>query len=993
MNDLTSTQLGQYQILLKIFESSTKALYRAFDKKLGREVMVEVILPGKPYRKEFIEKIKSHSRILASFDQLSIARLLDCGLYDNYLCLVFDVNPKSVLKMPIQRTYEWNQAARLLVPITQALAFAHQKNIPHYGLSSSSILVSRDGSLFLYDFGIDNLVQEEITKTTPGYLCGGDNYHYAAPEVLLKRDFDLRADVYSFGMIFYELVFGHRRFESPNLYEDLVKLATPMEIKEYKRTESKIPGSIRYLMSRILHPDPKQRFNSMLEVSVLFTRIALGHKVNRAMVRKPLKTIRPPIKPATILRLSYLGILIAIIVTSVLNRTKIFEFFNGHFNDGLEEIQVNTTKPFLEETQTGSTPIVSTPTNITAEEIAQPDNNIQMIQNLPVLFGEPLPFYETTLQPNTISRAILVGRWGMGKFSDFKISKDGQTLFIATSIGIFELDREDFSIKSYIDTITEVNCVELSPDGQFIASGERDGLIRIWDQLTGEEILTLSGHRGSVNSLSFHPEGRWLASASDDHTVRIWDLENGTLFNTLVGHTQPVNSVAFSPDGTFLLSGGQDYSVKYWIYLSGDLVKSQSVNGKINDISFSPNEEVVVIAEESGLVEIYDQSNSQTIKILSGLAAPALSVEYDRSGKLITGTDGNGKLLVWDSSTGQKVFENISNQFAHELSYGSKYSHIAHFSSDGNSLITANWDNAIMEWNTENWEQSNYFQSNSYFIENLVISPNSKYLAVQRRNRVVDVFDLQTSKQLFQLSGKIVSARAFSPNSKYFALLTNPGTVSVFQMPTGKEVYKLGGHTRVKDVYFSRDGKFLVAGDHSDLRLWSMNSGQEVKKTINYTGSGCSIVYDWLGEPIFYITRFDFIDTFNHREEDICRIQRVGWMESLEFSEDESFAVAGGASRVQFWNYAEDQENLILMQNTYGLVARTLAMDYNEELVAAGMDDGSIRIWSALDGKELVRLYGHKEEITSLAFSPNNQYLVSAGLDGTIFIWGVQSSE
>jgi WD40 repeat protein len=100
--------------------------------------------------------------------------------------------------------------------------------------------------------------------------------------------------------------------------------------------------------------------------------------------------------------------------------------------------------------------------------------------------------------------------------------------------------------------------VAFSPDGRRLALASDDRTVKVWDAVTGQEILNLQGHPDKVASVAFSPDGRRLASASEDGTVKVWDAATGQETLTLQGHTGPVTSVAFSPDGRWLAAGGRD---------------------------------------------------------------------------------------------------------------------------------------------------------------------------------------------------------------------------------------------------------------------------------------------------------------------------------------------------------------------------------------------------------------------------------------------------
>ena len=94
-----------------------------------------------------------------------------------------------------------------------------------------------------------------------------------------------------------------------------------------------------------------------------------------------------------------------------------------------------------------------------------------------------------------------------------------------------------------------VTSVAYSPDGDAVASGSFNQIVRLWDATTGELRTTLRGHTDSVWEVAYSPDGSTLASASFDETVRLWDATTGEHLNTLKGHRGDVFSVSYSPDG------------------------------------------------------------------------------------------------------------------------------------------------------------------------------------------------------------------------------------------------------------------------------------------------------------------------------------------------------------------------------------------------------------------------------------------------------------
>ncbi len=106
--------------------------------------------------------------------------------------------------------------------------------------------------------------------------------------------------------------------------------------------------------------------------------------------------------------------------------------------------------------------------------------------------------------------------------------------------------------------------VAISPNGQRLAVGGSDGLLRVWDTLDGREIVRIPGHTDWITSLAFSPDGSRVITGSRDLTVRLWDLAAGREFHCFRGHQQHVSAVAFNPDGRHAFSAAVDGVIRYW---------------------------------------------------------------------------------------------------------------------------------------------------------------------------------------------------------------------------------------------------------------------------------------------------------------------------------------------------------------------------------------------------------------------------------------------
>src|SRR5262249_41910531 len=121
-----------------------------------------------------------------------------------------------------------------------------------------------------------------------------------------------------------------------------------------------------------------------------------------------------------------------------------------------------------------------------------------------------------------------------------------------------------------------------------VATTGKDGTVRLWDRLTGEEKKVLYGHRAEVHGLDFSPDGRTLASGGADRTLRIWDLNTGRVKFITDRHPGTVSRVAFAPDGKTVAAATQK-AVSVWEVASGALLESFPHPGQVLSLAFAPD--------------------------------------------------------------------------------------------------------------------------------------------------------------------------------------------------------------------------------------------------------------------------------------------------------------------------------------------------------------------------------------------------------------------
>lgn len=145
-------------------------------------------------------------------------------------------------------------------------------------------------------------------------------------------------------------------------------------------------------------------------------------------------------------------------------------------------------------------------------------------------------------------------------------SPNGESVAVGSVDNIVRVMTADqgkmrFSGASHRESVT---AVAWSADSLELASGSADATVKIWDARTGRQRMSIERVRSTVTSLAFSPNGRWLAAAAVDLSVRVFDLRDGSLRQKFFGHTRPVESMAFHPRGWLLASAGRDGKLGLW---------------------------------------------------------------------------------------------------------------------------------------------------------------------------------------------------------------------------------------------------------------------------------------------------------------------------------------------------------------------------------------------------------------------------------------------
>jgi len=235
-----------------------------------------------------------------------------------------------------------------------------------------------------------------------------------------------------------------------------------------------------------------------------------------------------------------------------------------------------------------------------------------------------------------------------------------------------------------------VFAVDISPDGETIASGSHDGTVKLWNARTGAPIAALAGHAGTVGAVAFSPKGRTLYTA-DAAAVHAWDVSTHEQQRQLVGHTAQVSSVAVSRDGTHLASGGFDGTVRLRDAATGTarLVLTHGAGVRIFSAAFSPDGTRVASAGSDGRIDVWNAKDGGLEQTLQGHRAAADRVAFAPDGQTLVSVGDDRTLRAWSLVSRHELY-------TRSVPRGEIWTMA--ISSDGQTIATGGQDGVIRLW-------------------------------------------------------------------------------------------------------------------------------------------------------------------------------------------------------------------------------------------------------------------------------------------------------
>ena len=997
------TLIGPYRLGEKLGEGGFGVVWKAEQTSpLKRTVALKLVKPGFDSA-EITARFALEKQALAVMDHPNIARILDAGVSE-------EGRPYFVMElvegMPLTRYCDENRLPlrkrlELFRQVCQAVQHAHQKGIIHRDLKPSNILVATDDAgkpvPKVIDFGIakaltPGLSEEALTLHSLSIM--GTPVYMSPEQALGDRDIDTRTDLYSLGVILYELLTGqppldHRELmkraideilriireeepRKPSTRVGTLEKETATHVAEVRgltsgRLTGLLQGDLDWIVLKALAKERDRRYETAAALAEDVRRHMEGEPVEAAppgvayFLGKFVRKHRVPVGAAAVVLLS---MVVAVIVSMRFaadakresrraeaktteaqdSKRKAYSFVKEAANKSWTASREATNRPGNPDHRAGLAHLAdalrynqSLPLEMRFPMM--PQDAAMRLARMPPLdpfpIRPPLPLISV---PNCLAFS------NDGRFAAVG-GEDGTMRMLDLSTG-----KLFGGTMRHSERIT--SCI-FSGGGTLLASTSSDLTARIWDSATQTLLREMVGHRAWITGAVFSPNSKYLVTASMDHTARIWDIETGTPRFEPLRHSHRVNGVSMRADGKILVTASDDHSAQLWSLETGESIGPPLPHSSaVLAASFSPDGSklLTVSGKAANLWNLpKDLATKCHDPIQLSHSGRVSCAAFSPDGTLVATGGSDLTARLWDTATGDPVGDKMEHpQAVPSVS----------FSVDGGRLLTVcgslEGTSEVRLWDTVTGRPSSPPFRHDSFIMAAGISPDRNAIVTASRDRFLRIWSAATGGPypLTLRTAGGVGKVAASPDGKYLVSVGQASAATLWSVEKGfTELRSFPHEGRVRNCAFSGDGlRIATIGNDRTARIWNVTDG---------SSQGPPLMHD---EEPYYVT----------------------------FDPSGTLLATVSKQFLSVWNLDSGKLLFPSFKSTLPLGRAAFSPDGSRLLV---LRDYDALLLSSTTGEMLGTAMEHQDLLTDAGFSPGGTRIVTASEDQTVRVWAADSGE
>ncbi len=1056
----TVTYFGDYELLEILAEGGMGVVYKVRQVSLDRFLALKMVRAGRFSTPEDLQRFRMEAEAAAHLDHPHIVPIHEIGEYEGRHYFSMKLVDGGNLAEHVRRyPADPRAAAKLMATVARAVHYAHQRGILHRDLKPANILLQGSSELpldrwipLVTDFGLAKRFggSHSADLTVSGSIVGTPGYMAPEQSEGTRGSITTAVNIHALGVILYEILTGRPPYRGETMLETL-RLVREQEPVRPRLLNTRISVDLETIALKCLEKAPSRRYHSAEAVAEDLDRW-LDHLPIRArpstVPERLIKWARRRPWAAALLAvglvavasssLAVLGLVSAARLQGVVHRKGLAlekaeteldrtrenalrieedQYFHGLLaaEQALSSHNPDQAAVLLEECPGrlrnwewrhlmrrlhSELRVLHGHSGFLCGPDFAPGVGREVLCATDVLPGSiwntstyPLqPFRAGTASDSTPRPANFRLHGPDGAAYGLTFDPGGVRVATAGADGLVKIWNVLTGKMTHLfrGHAGWASGVAFSPDGTRLASAGLDGMIRIWNASAEAEadvdrpLKTLDGHDGAVFGAAFSPDGSKLASAGSDATVRIWDLAGPeTKTRILKGHEREVICVSFHPDGNRIASGGADRKVRIWDLAKGrELASFHVASSRINAVAFHPDGRRLAIGGLDRSVSVWDAENSQLIFDYPGHAHSVLYVGFSPDGKVLATASQDATIKLWnpDSEPGLRELRLEGKSLEGRL--GSDHTKPSHetnprwvgglsFSPTGGELAAAGTDQTVAVWNPASGRLKRTFRGGGATMIAVAYDPSGSRLASAGSDRIVRVWNLRAGGDPITFSDRSegFSSLSFSPDSKMLAT---------------------GGGDPPEVVQGPAEKMPRTSGDGRTIRIWDPATGREIRALQGHVGSIHSVAFSHDGTRLASAGADGNVRIWDPVSGDLLSELKghSGAVFAVAFSPDGSRLATAGADpdrSICIWDASNGRPILPLRNHTNWIMGLAFSPD-GTRLASAGADQ-TVRIWDPVRGREVLTLRGPRDRVFGVAFSPDGSELAAASADALVRIW------
>ena len=1019
--------IGRYELLEELGEGGFGVVYLARQREpVARTVALKIIKPGMDSR-QVIARFEAERQALAMMDHPAIAKVLDGGTTEaGYPYFVMElVRGERITDYCDRERLSIEQRLELMIEICRAVQHAHQKGIIHRDLKPSNILVTQvDGAAApkVIDFGIAKTLEGspdgDSHFTRPGQFVGTPAYMSPEQSRMTGQDIDTRSDVYSLGVLLYELLTGRtpcgknglipegvealrqvlEQQEPPRPSNRFAELQ-PAELRETAalrrsdpaKLEGILAGDLDWIVMKSLEADRSRRYESANDLAVELRRFLDKEPV---LARPPsdLYRLRKLVERHKLAFAATGAVLVSLAIGLGVSTWLWNQERDAHWRAvsaehatsqalGQAVAAVRETKTalawsdFLQAGRLADAGQDADALAYLARSISEnPANQAAGIRLLTLLA------YNSWMKPRLTLKTSepILNAWFSPDSSQVLLGlTDGSSLFWDLKSG-----RRTIGAPSQTSGIIATIC---SPDQTCFVTTSWDQTARAWDSKTGRPLAEPMKHGGAVLCATFSPDGKSLATGSADRGARVWSLETGLLLAGPMLHQASVKDVQFSPDGDRIVTASEDSTSVIWDAHGGKMVAGPLRHGSwVNSARFSPDGQLVATASADHTARIWDAGTGEPKTAPLKHGHSVVGARFSPDGHSVVTASLDTTARVWDALTGEQRIP--------ALEHGGPVA-MADFTPDGEGLLTTSGDHYAQLWDPRTGKRTVEPLRHYGTVKTARFSNDGRHLLTVAGDevRVCDEPRLAALPVLVK-EGVFTQKASFTRDGGRLVTASADLTAQVFDAHTGQPIglpMRHGG--LVTSARFSPDARWiLTASMDRTARLWNARDGSPSGQPLEHGGQVNSAEFSPDGRMVVTAShdataRVWDIDTGKPTG---TPLKHDGFVLSARFSPDSQQVLtcsSDGTARI--WNARTGQVLAEPMRHAQQVDWAQFSSDGARVVTASG--DRTARVWDARTGRALGTPLVHGLQVISAEFNASGTQVLTACQDGKIRLWDV----